>query len=224
MAGKKKESFFWTSYSDLMTSLFLVMLTLFILAIAMLHKEVVKIGKERDATRRERDATQQEIEKINEIRTAIETIDTTYFRYDPEYKKHILKTKIRFGARSADIRDLSPATRDTLIHVRNSIRNFLEDLVERDNNVSYILVIEGQASRDSYVANNQLSYERALALYMLWFPENRATLKFYDLPCEIVIAGAGCMDGKPRAADNGANQRFLIQIMPKPGIIESDRK
>lgn len=222
MAKQKKESFFWTSYSDLMTSLFLVMLTLFILAIAMLHKEVVKIGKERDATQRERDATQQEIEKINEIRTAIEKIDTTYFRYDPEYKKHILKTKIRFGVRSADINDLSSATRDTLINVRNSIKKFLADLVERDNNVSYILVIEGQASRDSYAANNQLSYERALALYMLWFPENRSTLKFYDLPCEIVIAGAGCMAGKPRADDNAANQRFLIQIMPKPGIIESN--
>ena len=29
--GKKKEEFFWTSYSDLMTSLFFIMLTLFVL-------------------------------------------------------------------------------------------------------------------------------------------------------------------------------------------------
>ena len=39
MAGKK-ESFFWTSYSDLMTSLFFIMLTLFILVIVLLHKRM----------------------------------------------------------------------------------------------------------------------------------------------------------------------------------------
>ena len=48
MSKKKRESFFWTSYSDLMTSMFFVMLTLFVLAIALLHREVVNIGKERD--------------------------------------------------------------------------------------------------------------------------------------------------------------------------------
>ena len=28
------------------------------------------------------------------------------------------------------------------------------------------------------------------------------------------------MDGKPKADKNEDNQRFLIQIMPKPGIID----
>ena len=86
MARKNKGSHFWTSYSDLMTNLFFVMLMLFILAIALLHREMAQIGKERDATK-------AEIEKINEIRNAIQNIDTTYFQYVPEYKKHILKTK-----------------------------------------------------------------------------------------------------------------------------------
>ena len=38
--AQKKESFFWTSYSDLMTSLFFVMLVLFILVIVLLHKRI----------------------------------------------------------------------------------------------------------------------------------------------------------------------------------------
>ena len=38
--AQKKESFFWTSYSDLMTSLFFVMLVLFILVIVLLHKRM----------------------------------------------------------------------------------------------------------------------------------------------------------------------------------------
>ena len=42
MAKTRKESFFWTSYSDLMTSMFFVMLVLFVLTISMLHYKMVK--------------------------------------------------------------------------------------------------------------------------------------------------------------------------------------
>lgn len=214
MARNKKESFFWTSYSDLMTSLFFVMLTLFVLAIALLHREVVQIGKERDATK-------EELAKINEIRDAVQSIDSRYFSYDPEYKKHILKTKVKFQKGSHDIDDLDDATKAELLATRDAIKKFLDDLIAKDGTASYLLVIEGQASKDNYSLNNQLSYDRALALFKFWFPEQEeTTLQFYNLPCEVVIAGAGCMDGKPKASTNEDNQRFLIQIMPKPGIID----
>jgi hypothetical protein len=86
--------------------------------------------------------------------------------------------------------------------------------------VSYLLIIEGQASTDDYAQNNELSYKRALSLFKFWFPNQKtANLKFYDLPCEVIIAGAGCMEGKPRANRNEDNQRFLIRILPKPGMI-----
>ena len=214
MAKNKKESYFWTSYSDLMTNLFFVMLMLFILVIALLHREMVQIGKERDATK-------AELEKINEIRTAIQNIDTTYFQYDPTYKKHILKTKVKFLKGSSDINDLDIATKKELLAVRDIIKSFLDNLISKDESASYLLVIEGQASRDSYVLNNQLSYNRALSLFKFWFPDQtNTTLRFFNLPCEVVIAGAGHMEGKPRDNDNAANQRFLIQIMPQSGIIE----
>lgn len=214
MARNKKESFFWTSYSDLMTSLFFVMLTLFVLAIALLHREVVQIGKERDATK-------EELAKINEIRDAIQSIDSRYFQYDPVYKKHILKTKVKFNKGSHDIDDLDQVTKDELLATRDAIKRFLDDLIAKDGTASYLLVIEGQASKDNYSLNNQLSYDRALALFKFWFPDQKeTTLQFYNLPCEVVIAGAGCMDGKPKASTNEDNQRFLIQIMPKPGIID----
>lgn len=212
--AKKKESYFWTSYSDLMTNLFFVMLMLFILAIALLHREMVQIGKERDATN-------AELEKINEIRTAIQNIDTTYFQYDAEYKKHILKTKVKFQTGSSNINDLDEETKIELLAVRDTIKSFLDNLLQKDGNASYLLVIEGQASRDNYTLNNQLSYDRALSLFKFWFPDQKnTTLRFFNLPCEVVIAGAGYMEGKPRDAVNAANQRFLIQIMPQSGIIE----
>ena len=214
MARKNKGSHFWTSYSDLMTNLFFVMLMLFILAIALLHREMAQIGKERDATK-------AEIEKINEIRNAIQNIDTTYFQYVPEYKKHILKTKVRFESRSSDINDLDEATKTELLAVRDTIKSFLDKLVAKDKDASYLLIIEGQASTDNYYRNNQLSYERALSLFTFWFPDQKsATLNFYTLPCEVVLAGAGKMEGKPRSDIHEDNQRFLIQIIPKPGIIE----
>ena len=214
MSRQKKESYFWTSYSDLMTNLFFVMLMLFILAIALLHREVVNIEKERDATK-------AELEKINEIREAIQNIDTTYFEYNVEYKKHILKTVVHFRTGSSDINDLSDSVKRELLDVRNTISSFLDVLVSKDKNASYLLVIEGQASKDNYFYNNQLSYDRALALYKFWFP-NSDSLTFGNYPCEIVIAGAGYWEGKPRSIVNENNQRFLIQIMPKPGIIDID--
>ncbi|HOT73891.1 MAG TPA: hypothetical protein PLW42_11435 [Anaerohalosphaeraceae bacterium] len=214
MAKKKRESFFWTSYSDLMTSLFFIMLTLFVLAIALLHREVVQIGKDRDAT-------EAELQKINEIRTAVQSIDSTYFSYDPAYKKHILRTEVKFRAGSSNMNDLDQATKDELLAVRDTIKSFLDDLIAKDKSASYLLIIEGQASRDNYPLNNQLSYERALSLFKFWFPNQKeTTLQFYNLPCEVVIAGAGYMEGKPRAPRNEDNQRFLIQIIPKPGIID----
>ena len=101
------------------------------------------------------------------------------------------------------------------------IKAFLDDLIEKDRNASYLLIIEGQASKDNYSLNNQLSYDRALSLFKFWFPNQKeTTLQFYNLPCEVVIAGAGYMEGKPRAERNADNQRFLIQIIPKPGIID----
>lgn len=214
MAKKKRESFFWTSYSDLMTSLFFIMLTLFVLAIALLHREVVQIGKDKEAT-------EAELQKINEIRTAVQSIDSTYFSYDPSYKKHILKTKVKFNKGSANINDLDQATKNELLAVRDRIKDFLDDLMAKDRDASYLLIIEGQASKDNYSLNNQLSYDRALSLFKFWFPNQKeTTLQFYNLPCEVVIAGAGYMEGKPRAIRNEDNQRFLIQIIPKPGIID----
>lgn len=214
MARKKRESYFWTSFSDLMTSLFFVMLTLFVLAIALLHREVVKIGKDKEAT-------QAELDKINEIRVAVQSIDPTYFSYDPVYKKHILKTQVKFERGSSNIDDLDQYTKDELLAVRDAIKSFLDGLIEKDRNASYLLIIEGQASKDNYSYNNQLSYDRALSLFRFWFPNQKeTTLQFYNLPCEVVIAGAGDMEGKPRARINADNQRFLIQIIPKPGIID----
>ncbi len=81
--AQKKESFFWTSYSDLMTTLFFVMLVLFILVIVLLHKRM-------EAT----EAQLQEIKKIEESTKELAQYD--YFIYRHEYKKYVLNIQVRY--------------------------------------------------------------------------------------------------------------------------------
>ncbi len=188
------------------------MLMLFVLTIAILRRQMVRIEEERRAT-------QAQLDKIRELEESIKNIDTTYFEYNSEYKTHILKTQVKFDKQKADIAVLSKDTKQELFAVRDMLRDSLESFCQRTPNATYLLIIEGQASKDSWSGNNELSYERALALFKFWFgDEENPNLKFYDLPCEVIIAGAGCMEGKPMA-EGEDNQRFMIRILPKPGMI-----
>lgn len=200
-----KKSFFWASYADLMSSLFFIMLVLFVLTVIMLQKQVK--------------ATEAEINKIKEIQNAISNIDSTYFAYNAEHKKHILKIDVGFQINSADITDIELETRQQLLNAGKAINQFIKNACQKYN-AQYLLIIEGQASKDNFIRNNELSYERALALVNYW--KNNGVL-FNPEQCEVIISGSG-QDGtlriQPDVAGNVKNQRFLIHILPKPGVIK----
>ena len=83
-----------------------------------------------------------------------------------------------------------------------------------------MLIVEGQASKDNYPRNYELSYERALSLVKYWV-QNK--LSFDKEECELIISGSGqsgSLRVEPDTIGNSANQRFLIHIVPKPGVIE----
>ena len=209
----KKESFFWTSYSDLMTSMFFVMLVLFVCVVALLHRRMTEIDAERKAT-------QSQLEVIKEIETSTQNIDPTYFEYRPEHKKHVLKIKVQFLKGSSDMDDIDYATQKKLIDAGKSVQTFIEDITEKHPEIQYLMVIEGQASRDPFVRNYELSYERALSLKRLW----ERNLIDFGSKCEVVIGGNG--DGRlsgtdfMRESQEENNQRFLIHILPKTSIPE----
>lgn len=211
MSKYKKESFFWTSYSDLMTSLFFVMLVLFVLTVALLHKKIVEIEGERNAT-------EKQIEKIKEIEEAVNRIDSTYFDYNNMYKKHVLKISVNFPDRNSDMDSIDDSTKIELKSAGFSIQNSLQNIIREYPKIQYLLVIEGQASKDNYKYNYELSYERGLALSRFWrdngidFGEN----------CEVLISGSGT-GGTMREKEERFNRRFLIHIIPKPGIIEASK-
>ena len=209
----KKESFFWTSYSDLMTSMFFVMLVLFVCVVALLHRRMTEIDAERKATT-------EQLRVIKEIEEATHTIDTKYFEYRPEHKKHVLKIQVQFNKGSADIDDIDSETQEELISAGKSIQRFIERITNEHPEVQYLLVVEGQASKDNYSKNYELSYNRALTLKKLW--ENNSI--DFGSKCEVVIGGNG--DGKlsgtgfMRDKPESKNQRFLIHILPKTSIPE----
>ena len=226
MKKNKKESFFWTSYSDLMTSLFFIMLVLVIITIALLHREMVKIGDEREEMRGQMIATQKQLDKIIEIENATHTIDTNYFQFDENFKRHTLKNiNVSFNEPyQHDTIYIPKDVRKTLVEAGEAIR---QSMLWAQNNIpdaKFLLIIEGQTSNDAYTENYELSYKRALSLVKLW--QNRK-IYFDDrggiYNCELIISGSG-KDSKfreqPDNRYNTKNQRFVIHIIPKPGEIK----
>lgn len=206
--AKKGESFFWTSYSDLMTSLFFIMLVLFILVIVLLHKRM--------------ETTEMQLEEIRKVEESTKDLEGKYFIYNDTYEKFVLNIACQFPVAQHDINLLDQHTKQELIEAGKQIKEFLEG--HSDN--LYLVIIEGQASKnDAHLTqfNYNLSYKRALSLRNFWatspdiqFPKN----------CELQIAGSG--DGTlnvetMREPIEAKNQRFLIYIIPK-NIFKNETK
>lgn len=224
----KKNNIFWISYSDLMTSLFFIMLVLFVLAIGFLKTKDDKIKDLKEVT-------EQEKRKVKEIYDALKNIDPQNFAYSETYKKHILKIELidnngnkGFPTGSSDMSDLNMETKTQLRYAGHSLITKMKDLIEKNPDLQYLIIIEGQASRDSWQGNDELSYRRAISLRNYWFETNNQNAHEFlreNLPnCEVIIGGSG-QYGVPRATPDipPANQRFLVTIIPKYGEIESNR-
>lgn len=215
MASDNK-SFFWASYADLMTSLFFVMLTLFIVVIVALNNarlDALNLTEE----------LQAKIDKADEINNATRELDTKhaeYFEYYPEYKKHKLGVTVNFPINSASMSNIPSNIKEDLIKTGKILQEFILKTTRNNPHIQYLLIIEGQASRDKSMYNYELSYQRALSLKKFW-DEN--SVSFNDKNCEVLICGSG--DGRlsgtglMREKKEVLNQRFLIHILPKPGKI-----
>jgi hypothetical protein len=222
--GKRKNNLFWLSYSDLMTSLFFVMLVLFVLVFSIMQHKANKLGEtvtELGETKDSLLVALKEYDRIEKIKKSLENIDNNYFSYNQKYKKHILNIEVRFDRNSADMLDMDITTREKIRNAGKSLENLMKTLPQEDN-IRYLLVIEGQASKDNAAINDELSYNRAIALRDFWFGE-KPDLNNVLPNCEVVIAGSG-QYGVPREKPDipPANQRFLITIIPKIGEIENE--
>ena len=209
---KEKDSgFFWPSFTDLMTSLFFIMLVLYVLTFIKLQSE--------------KRATEKELNKIKEIEKALKALPSEYFTYDEKYKKHILNVEVKFNGGSSNMNDMNIDIRSKIRDAGKKIEKVLKDLYKKDARIQYLLVIEGQASKDTYSGNDVLSYNRAIALRNFWFDKGGDYASIYNNKLgpntEVVIAGSG-QYGVPRDLPDvpPKNQRFLITIIPKIGVLK----
>lgn len=210
--AKKEKSLFWASYADLMTSLFFVMLVLFIGAIVVLDQERREFKGKYETSKREK-------EILDQINDATKNIDSTYFEYKEEFKKHKFKISVNYGNDIDQIETLPELTQKQLLAAGVKLRDFVQETTSQNPNIQYLLIIEGQASKIGPEAiNYPLSYRRAYGLKQFW--ENNG-IKFTATNCEVLICGSG--DGRQsgtglmREKTEKLNQRFLIHILPKPG-------
>lgn len=208
--AQKKESFFWTSYSDLMTSLFFIMLVLFILVIVLLHKRM--------------EVTEDQLKEIKKVEQSTKDLSQEYFQYRPDYKKYILTIQVRYPTGKSDLQDIVSSNKQSQLRRLAKAGHEIQSFLKSHSENQYILIIEGQASKDNYLYNYELSYQRALALMRFWIEDSNIT---FGNNCEILISGSG--DGKldthsmRETGDERENQRFLIHILPK-NIFETSTK
>lgn len=239
MAENNKKALFWTSYSDLMTSLFFAVLVLFVVvvvAMGAVKRNTQKIKQELEIAKKELKNAQEELGKAkNEARASKEQLNqilrldkqfktltsSTSLQYDTQKRMFYVKDFVGieiFEPNKCTIKEKYLETVDT---VGTEIKQIIESLKKENKDFSYLLVIEGTAAipykklkKDTFDPDNhamyELSYQRALALYERW-----KKLNFRDSNTEIIIAGSG-FNGINRdkiVEDN--NKRFVIQIIPK---------
>ena len=107
-----------------------------------------------------------------------------------------------------------------MIKVGNSIQKLINDLKTKysQQDIKYVVIIEGMASNDNFSDNFPLSYKRAWAVLKLWQEQN---IVLDPTVCEIQVAGSGSEGiGRFPKKEEFKNQRILIQIVPKIGEIK----
>ena len=188
-------------------------------------------------------ATRKQLDKINEIQVAVNRLPKEYFREDSINKRWTLREEFtpHFASRDATI---PPRDTAQIIYIGQSLKKVdksLNALKSSDKyaglDVKYMLVIEGMASNIQYSRNDELSYDRALAVYYLW---KRNGIDFENSDCEVQISGSGIRGirpyntayyeaekkGDPNASklynlhEEEKNQCIIIQIIPKISNIE----
>jgi hypothetical protein len=206
--NRKKNDFFWVSFSDLMTTLFFVMLVLFVLTVVFLKIEQGKV-----------EAKVEELEKIVQLEEQFKPLqEDGDFLYLEKCKKFVareLMGKEIFEPNKTKIVDkyIQPT-----VQVGRKLESFLKQLEEENPTFSYLLIIEGNMantydrkySQDSEYGY-KVSYERALAVYNLWTVNN---IDFRKSNVEVLISGSG-FNGLCREKNQADNKRFSIQIIPK---------
>lgn len=226
MSKARQNDPFWTSYSDLMTSLFFVMLVLFIVCIVRVGKtngELRGTVLQLDSLNKTLNADNDDLNNILQLDSLFKVLsEAASLEYDPIKKMFYAKDfqeKEIFYSNGDQIKQEYLGIVDS---VGNDILEILKSL-NKNNQFNYQMVIEGTAAikwenlqsgdyNPDDVEMYKLSYRRALALYKYWKSKG---IDFRKYNTEVIIAGSG-FNGINRDENvEDYNKRFIIQIIPK---------
>lgn len=231
---------FWTSYSDLMTSLFFVMLVLFIISLIKFGKEIkhssdaertvdsLLEAKDRekaivDSLLAEANVTIAQQKQILQLEEQFQSLSrSSSLCYNSE--------KRIFYAKDFEGKEIFYSNDDRIkkeyLGLVDKVGNDLQRILEGLNNdkFHYQLVIEGNAAikwkqlkRKAYDPDSRemyfLCYRRALALYNRWRLVGKHDFRKYNT--EVIIAGSGFNGNNRDQRIEENNKRFVIQIIPK---------
>lgn len=236
----KKTSYFWVGFSDLMTSLFFIMLVLFAITLVSKLRDQEKLKGFDSAEEKNRSLEQQlaelqtknkqlaiaqaEFDEIKNIEKALSTLDSTYYKFDPNNKRYRLNIDARFKSDESDINYISINERKQLLNAGRELYNKISTLIKKHNEIDYLLVIEGNTQRNLEYKNwinapdrgYKLSYERALALHNFW-KANGIDFEKLGSNCEVILAGSGYFGQSRDEKNPDNNRRFTIQVTSKVG-------
>ncbi len=224
MATNNKKALFWTSYSDLMTSLFFAVLVLFVVvvvAMGAVNRQVQEAKEKLEKALIDANATNEQLNQILRLQDQFNTLTTSSsLKYDEQKRMFYVKDFVGIEIFEPNKDIIKDEYVETVNRVGKDIKELIESLKANNKDFKYQLVIEGTAAipyrelkagtfNPDNVGMYELSYRRALALYNKW-----KHLNFRESNTEIIIAGSG-FNGINRdkiVEDN--NKRFVIQIIP----------
>lgn len=218
--SRNRNNTFWLSYSDLMTSLFFIMLVLFIVCIVKMKS----INSELANALNDTNASKEQLEKILQLDKQFEELSkSSALIYIEDKKTFVAKDFIGIEIFNPLDDTIKEEYIDTVDNVGKSLQQIVKNLYIKNPQLSFQLVIEGNAAipyerliqKDFNPDNKEmyeLSYRRALALYLRW---KRNGFDFRKYNTEVLISGSGFngINRDMRIEDN--NKRFVIQIIPK---------
>lgn len=245
MDGNNNGSF-WPSYVDVMTTLFAITLVLFVVSFSRFQMKEKQLQSLVD-----------EYDNIITVYSTVGAIDSTrFFGYNEQYLKHLFTIDVEYKTKEYHITQLSlddkdPAAADRkradILEAGRIVKQTIERIEYQGtmrNNIKFLVVIEGQASKVSFNEsdwknNYTLSYLRAQYLHEFWKTNG---IDLASIPkCELIISGSG-EGGVPRvvpdeealrkaypnpsdyqvhwAEEEKKNQRFLVHIVPVIGNID----
>lgn len=227
MSREKRNDSFWLSYSDLMTSLFLLMLVLFVVCVGKMKYDNAVLEDERNRANVEKEY----LKRILQLDEQFDQLNKSLaLQYVEEKKMFIARDFVGVEIFNQLDDAIKPEYVKTVDAVGLALLEVVRRLYERNPDLSFQLVIEGNAAipwqqlhDNVYDADNarmyELSYRRALALYLRWRSMG-VDLRAYNT--EVIIAGSG-FNGNNRDEDvEENNKRFVIQIIPKVSRPKAD--